>query len=210
MHKGLMGGFTGRIGDKIGYIINGVQYIRSAPKKRTGPVSKEQTIQRGKFSMMTKFLSPLCPFINEVHEKSYRGEPRYHKLFSLNYRKALKGEYPDFSIDYRLLQLTTGALSGIQGIHVNCDKDACLDFHWDDNSNYYMGAHPWDRLYLAFYNEDKKCWEIKINMALREDAFVTTNMSSHRGDRLQIYAGFTSPYKRQVSNSMYLGMIKIK
>jgi hypothetical protein len=209
MRKGLMGGFTGRIGDKIGYIINGVQYVRSAPKKRNGPVSTEQMIQREKFSTMTKFMSPVMPFMNEVHKNKSRGKYQSNKLFSANHREAVMGMYPGFAIDYRQFQLTAGTLPGPLVMHASCDQDAFLNFHWNDNSHDYTGAHPLDRLYLAIYDEEEKNWQMIVNAALREDVFISVDMSDHRGNQVQVYAGFISMDKLKVSNSLYLGMIKI-
>ena len=209
MRKGLMGGFTGRLGDKVGYIINGIQYVRSAPKKRTGPVSTEQMIQREKFSNMIKFMSPVMPFMNEVHKNKSRGKYQSNKLFSANHREAVMGEYPHFMIDYRRFRLTAGTLSGPRKMHLSFDQDSFLNFHWKDNSHDLTGAHPLDRLWLAFYDGDRKCWEIQTNTALREDIFVSIDVSNHRGNRLQVYAGFISVDKRKVSDSQYLGMIKI-
>ena len=209
MHKGLMGGFTGRLGDKIGYIVNGVQYVRSAPKKRTGPITEGQIIQREKFSMMIKFMSPVAPFMNEVHKNKSRNKYYSNKLFSANHREAVMGDYPDLAIDYRRFQLTAGTLSGPCRMHLSCDPDAFLNFHWIDNSRDYTGAHPLDRLYLALYDEKEKRWELIVNTALREDIFVSIDMSNHRGNQVQVYAGFISVDKRNVSNSQWLGMIKI-
>jgi len=209
MQKGLMGGFTGRIGNTIGYIVNGVQYVRSAPKKRTGPLSPAQIIQREKFSLMTKFLAPLTSFMNETHKYYIYRKTGYSKHFSLNYHEALIGEYPDFAIDYRRIRLTTGSLAGHSGIHVSCGQKGFLDFHWNDNSCSGQGAYPCDRLLLAFYDEDEKCWEIKNEMALRMDGFLTIQMGNHRGNRLQVYTGFTSPDRQRVSKSQYLGMINV-
>ena len=48
MHNGLLGGFSGKIGYVVGYLMNGKQYVRSAPKKFTRPASPEQMIQRNK------------------------------------------------------------------------------------------------------------------------------------------------------------------
>lgn len=209
MRKGLLGPFTGKIGGMIGYFMNGKQCVRKATQKITGPPSMEQTIQREKFSMMTRFLAPLRPFMNEVHKYIYRNENRYYKLFSLNYHEALKGDYPDFFIDFRNVILTTGSLSGIYQTQVSCNKQAALDFHWINNSGDYSHAHHWDSLYLGFYDEYTKCWEFMINVAAREDEFVTIDMGFHRGNCLHVYAGFISEDKRRITNSKYLGAIKI-
>jgi hypothetical protein len=209
MRKGFMGGFTGRLGDKIGYIVNGVQYVRSAPKKRMGPGTAEQIIQREKFSLMTKFMSPVAPFMNEVHKNKNCGKYYSNKLFSTNHREAVMGKYPEIAIDYRRFQLTAGTLPCPAMMNISCDQDAFLNFHWDDESNRLSTAHPLDRLWLAFYDGDRKCWEIQTNSALRGDIFISVDMKNHRGNQVHVYAGFISVDKRKVSNSPYLGEIKI-
>ena len=209
MYNGILGGFSGRIGNIIGYMMNGYQYIRLAPNKRTGAATTAQMIQRKKFSTMIKFMSPVAYFMNDVHKNKTRGKYCSNKLFSANHREAVMGEYPYFTIDYRQFQLTAGTLSGPRLMHVSCDQDAFLNFHWDDQSNDYTDAHPLDRLYLAIYDEEEKNWELIVNAALREDIFISVDMKNHRGNQVQVYAGFISMDKRRVSNSQYLGMIKI-
>ncbi len=112
MYNGILGGFSGRIGNIIGYMMNGYQYIRLAPKKRTGAATTAQMIQRKKFSIMIKFMSPVASFMNDVHKNKTRGKYCSNKLFSSNHREAVMGEYPYFTIDYRRFQLTAGTLSG--------------------------------------------------------------------------------------------------
>jgi hypothetical protein len=172
-------------------------------------MSPGQIIQQEKFSLMTKFLVPLALFMNEVHKYQNRGKTGYHKLFSMNYREALAGQYPDFRIDHRRIRLTTGSLAGHSGIHVSCGQKGFLDFHWEDNSRDGQHADQCDLLYLAFYNEEEKCWEIKINMALRLDGFLTIRTGNQPGNRLQVYSGFISADGQRVSNSRYLGMINL-
>lgn len=209
MYNGILGGFSGRVGNIIGYMMNGYQYIRLAPNKRTAAVTTAQMIQRKKFSTMTKFMSPVASFMNDVQKNKTRGKYCSNKLFSANHREAVIGAYPDFTIDYRRFQLTAGILSGPRVMHVICDQDAFLNFHWDNQSNYNPDSHPLDRLYLAIYDEEEKNWEMIVNAALREDIFISLDMSNHQGNQLQVYAGFISVDKRKVSNSQYLGMIKI-
>jgi Family of unknown function (DUF6266) len=209
MYNGILGGFSGRIGNIIGYMMNGSQYIRLAPNKRTGAATMAQLIQRKKFSTMTRFMSPVASFLNDVHKNKTRGKYSCNKLFSANHQEAVTGEYPWFTIDYRRFQLTAGTLPGPREMHVSCDPDAFMNFHWEDQSNRNSDAHPFDRLYLAIYDEEEKNWELIVNAALREDVFISVDMKNHRGNQVQVYTGFISADKRKVSNSQYLGGIKI-
>src|ERR1700712_4035513 len=100
MQKGLLGGFSGKVGSVVGYMRNRKQYVRSAPKKSTIPASMDQITQREKFSMMTKFLSPLRPFMIESHRYYYRNQNGYRIMFSDNCRNAPRGEHPYLFIEY--------------------------------------------------------------------------------------------------------------
>ena len=49
LNNGLLGGFSGKVGDFIGSTCRGVEYIKSQPVKMTKKKTKSQTIQRSRF-----------------------------------------------------------------------------------------------------------------------------------------------------------------
>lgn len=209
LQKGFMGLFSGRIGNLVGYNINGVQYVRSLPRKRKKPPTSAQKVQRKKFSLMIKFLSPLVPFIRELQSVQKFGKPGYGRIISRNHKQVIGGTYPNFVIDFRQLQISAGSLGIPTSIKVSCDGKGVLNFRWRNDYSYLDHSNPSDRLWLACYDEDEKSWEIMKEAGFRRDENIKINFKRHRTNRLQVYAGFISFDCKRVSNSRYLGMINV-
>jgi len=208
MIKGLLGGFTGRLGNVVGYYYRGVNVIRTIPRKRKGPGKPAQIEQRVKFGMAVKFLKPLAPFMNRIHGKCFKNMSGYNKLCSLNMKQIITGAWPDFRIDYRQVKLTVGHLPRAVNATIALEKKSRIAVQWEAGL-YHDHALPTDQLYLAFFEEESKKWKVLENIATRKDDRIVMDMVEYRCCRLQFYTGFISENGIRVSNSQYLGMINI-
>src|ERR1700676_3571729 len=106
MESGVLGIFSGKNGDVVGYKRGGVQCIRSIPRKKNTDHSPVRIAQMAKFGLLTKFLSPLSRFMNQAHKKTFKNISVYNKLCSLNMKEIVTGDYPDFKIDYHKVVVT--------------------------------------------------------------------------------------------------------
>ncbi|MBC7418373.1 MAG: hypothetical protein H7325_09480, partial [Pedobacter sp.] len=100
--NGIPGGFSGKIGNVIGYIYNGRQVIRSVPRKSNKPATAAQQRQRMAFSLVSKFLVPLRALIN----KAYGTKSNYQKALSYHTKEAIKGVFPDLALDFSKVVIT--------------------------------------------------------------------------------------------------------
>jgi Family of unknown function (DUF6266) len=206
MRKGPLGGFTGKLGGKVGYNFRGENKVRNAPKKYEGLVSFAQMEQRQKFSIGVKFLAPLRDFMNQMHKRTIRGISGYDKLSSANMTTMITGSYPDFSIDYNKVRLTTGSLPGVNNPSISCTDGGVLIIRWNDNSSNGSARYS-DRIYVAFYDKESETWLIREQIAERGDGGKRLDMPAFRGKLLQVYIGLSSADGLRVSDSLYLGMI---
>ena len=55
--KGILGGFSGKVGNVIGSTWKGIDYMRSKPGARTGTFSSAQKEQQAKFAIAIGFVS---------------------------------------------------------------------------------------------------------------------------------------------------------
>jgi hypothetical protein len=64
--KGILGGFSGKVGTVVGASWKGIAYMRSLPQKVKNPRTTGQRSQRSKFSLALKLLQPLTAFCVQV------------------------------------------------------------------------------------------------------------------------------------------------
>ena len=61
--KGIMGGFSGKVGNIVGASWKGIAYIRSLPASVHNPRTEKQVTQRTRFSLMGRLLKMLTPIL---------------------------------------------------------------------------------------------------------------------------------------------------
>ena len=133
--QGYMGPFRGKLGTAVGSKWKGLYVLRSRPpRKRTGPASESQLEVQAKFLLMTKFLRPLTDLLNQTFKKSAVNMSGANKAFAEN-KKAVTGAYPDFTIDYAKVILSTGNFDNAGGPAAKSAEAGKLVFTWTDNSN---------------------------------------------------------------------------
>ena len=98
--KGILGGFSGKVGTVVGGNWKGIDYMRSKANKRNSVPSQKQLEQQLKFGLMMKFLQPMSALL-EVSFSDYAiRKTGINSAFAYNYANAITGAFPDFAIDY--------------------------------------------------------------------------------------------------------------
>src|SRR6476660_4673727 len=99
--KGLMGAFSGRIGNLVGSTWNGIAYMRSLPDlKRKPKVSPAQRAQRAKFRIAMKFVHSMHELFMMTFKDKASGKTGINNSLAYTMRYAMKGSFPDMEIDY--------------------------------------------------------------------------------------------------------------
>ncbi|HVY73630.1 MAG TPA: DUF6266 family protein, partial [Puia sp.] len=138
----------------------------------------------------------------------------YNKAISYNIKNAITGVYPDFTIDYESLLVGRGDLPGALSHALDNPAPGQLKISWTGNVGKGK-AKGTDRVYTALYCEEKKIWtEGQIQDASRLQEVLTLEPKSSvdenmAGNTLHVYLGFISADGREVSNSAYVGSVKI-
>ena len=63
INQGILGGFSGKVGNVVGGNWKGINYMRVKPASVANPKTVGQVNQRTKFSERLKFLQPMKDFI---------------------------------------------------------------------------------------------------------------------------------------------------
>ena len=110
--KGVLGGFSGKIGNVVSCLRHGKYYLRTLPEKVNHPNTEKQLAQRMRFSLVQQFLKPICKFIHLGFGAYAEGRSAYNAAMSYNLEHALTGSYPSLSIDFARARVSHGNLPG--------------------------------------------------------------------------------------------------
>src|SRR5690606_18987475 len=104
--QGVLGGFSGKVGNVVGGSWKGIDYMRIMPANVANPKSPGQLDQRSKFSTVLQFLQPLVDFVKVGFKLYAKNMTQFNSAMSYNLLNAITGTYPNFSIDYRTALLS--------------------------------------------------------------------------------------------------------
>ena len=204
--KGILGGFSGRVGTVIGFMRNGISYMRSIAASVTQPNTPAQLEQRARFKTAITFLRPLNELL-KIGFKNYTG-----KLSALNYamshtlQTGIRGIYPEFSIDFANVLLSRGTLAGALNPNVLSLAAGQVTFAWDDNSDE-LNAEATDGALLVAYNPTRNEAVFTNGESTRVDGTQTLSVpTSYTGDSLECYMAFVDA-KGNVADSKYIGPV---
>ena len=133
--KGILGGFSGKVGNVVGACIRGIDYMRSLPRKSTKPPTEAQLKQRTTFGLVVAFLRPITALIN-VGYQSYKGkETPMNAATSYHVEKAVTGVYPNLSIDYPKVVISKGTLLQVASAEIDTTAGTSeIEFSWRNNA----------------------------------------------------------------------------
>ncbi|MDI1255877.1 MAG: DUF6266 family protein [Flavobacterium sp.] len=204
IRKGILGGFSGKVGPVVGSTWRGKDVMRSLPKKGNRIATAEQLEQRAKFGLMTRFLAPLSGKLSVYYGQPSEDKSRMNLATSYHIREAITGIYPDYTVDYPKVILTKGELLGLESAAAVAQAGAIMTITWEDNAGQSQ-AKADDVLFSVFYNQTKGLLEWQQS-AIRSAATATVNLPNHwTGDTVHCWASFASADDKLVANSRYLG-----
>lgn len=200
---------SGSIGNEIWCIRNGKNYKRTKPVSVHNPRTPGQLEQRARFSVMVKFLQPLKDFLRVGFESQAGAMSPFNAAMSLNYKNALSGTYPDFKINYSKVMVSRGNLPGPKQPAVISNIPGKVDFTWVDNSSEY-NARGDDMVLLLVYNPDRQEAINFFGGNSRYKGWQSVTLPlSFAGDEVQCYIAFQNAGQSQVSDSQYLGSLRV-
>lgn len=109
-YKGINGPVSGKVGNVVFTTRNGRGYVQSMPKPRTKPPTSAQIIQRARFGLVMRFLSPLRGILNASYLKVNRKIGGLQAAAKQILSEAIIGEFPQLAIDFSKVSLTRGNL----------------------------------------------------------------------------------------------------
>lgn len=208
--KGILGGFSGKVGTVIGSNWKGIDYIRSLPKPSSKPASLAQKDQRLRFSAVIKFLKPINAVLN-IGYHSVRGmKTPLNAAVSYHVKNAIMGTYPNYELDMSKVVFSQGELVGpwLPTLAIGVSGD--LEVRWQNNSDMGVFAHADDDAFLLIYNANKLQFVVLEHAASRsEEAINLILPANFFGDELACWLSFVSKDGKKVATSLFIGTITV-
>ena len=207
--KGILGGFSGRVGTVIGGHWKGIAYMRSLPAQVSNPKTLPQKQQRAKFLLTLNFLKPLIEVIRVGWKLYANKQSQFNAALAYTVSNAITGDYPDYEIDPTKVLISRGALTSAVNPNVSAIGSNTVSVSWIDNSG--IGtASPDDKALIAIINFSKNQVASSICEALRSDAATTLMLPADWiGENVDVYLGFVSDDRKQIANSIYVGVVQV-
>lgn len=209
LKKGILGGFSGKVGNVVGASWKGIDYIRSLPASVKNPRTNGQVAQRTKFSATMEFLRPLNPLINVGFRSAATGRlTAMNAAMSYNVKNAVKGEFPDFEVDFERVLFSRGSLTGASRASANAEAGG-LVYDWESSEATNIDAS--DEVVFMAYNSDRKEAVYTIGDATRMLGYGDLAVPElWVGDTLHTYMAFVSLDGKASSNSIYTGSVVVE
>ena len=206
--KGILGGFSGKVGTVVGGSWKGISYMRSLPQKVKNPRTEGQVSQRSKFAITMYYLKPMTAFLRTGWKLYAHRQSPINAAMSYALANAITGAYPDYDIDPSKVLVSRGSLATAVNANAN-DAGGSIDISWDDNSGV-SNAKQTDKALIAIANPTKgeavTITTGEERMTGYQNVAIPADWS---GDEVQVYLGFISEDGKEVSNSVYLGVINL-
>jgi hypothetical protein len=207
--KGILGGFSGKVGTVVGASWKGIAYMRSLPQKVRNPRTPGQVSQRTKFAVTLNFLKPLNGLLRTGWKLYAHRQSPINAAMSYTIANAITGTYPNYAIDPSKVYVSRGGLAPALNGKAKPSAGASIIFDWDDNSGS-SAAKQTDKALLAVVNPAKSEAVFDTTGATRAETTLSVNLPADWvGATVEAYIGFISEDGREVANSVYLGSIAI-
>jgi hypothetical protein len=208
INKGILGGFSGKVGTVIGGTWKGIAYMRSIGTNRVLNPTEKQLSQQLKFALAMRFLQPMAGLLNiSFHDFAIR-MTGINNALSYTLDNAITGVYPSFEIDYAEALVSRGNLPNVLGPAVTSGAGSVLTFSWTDNSGVGI-AKATDKAIFVAYCPDLRQAIYTTAGGLRSDLTGELNLLPFSGLAVETWIGFISESGNIVANSIFTGEVTV-
>ncbi len=207
--QGVLGGFSGKVGNIVGGTWKGIDYMRIKPSNVANPKTQGQVDQRSKFSNVLQFLQPMKDFVKVGYKNYAIKMTQFNSAMSYILKNAVTGSYPNFTIDYANALISRGSLAGVINGAAASSVAGAVEFTWGDNSSE-GNAQATDKALILAYNKTKGEAIFVTDGAVRTTGTQTLTVpDDFSSDSVECFIAFISADGLSVANSKYVGSIAV-
>jgi hypothetical protein len=205
--KGILGGFSGKVGTVVGASWRGIEYMRSMPSKRKGADTERQLAQKTKFTLMREFLKSMPDLLTMGYKGQALQMTELNSALSYHLKNAVTGTYPDFSIVYPQVLLTRGNLPNATAPAAAAGAAGSINFSWTDNSG--IGkAKASDKAILVAYSETLK-HAVYVIQPLRSAQSGILAAPAFSSQQVHTWISFLTEDETDIATSIYTGTVNV-
>jgi len=203
--KGILGGFSGKVGTVVGANWRGKDIIRSLPKESQKQASEKQLLQQAKFKLAVAFLQPLKTILSQYFGSGSGVKSRVNLAtsYTMNEATQVVADVPELM--YNKVLITRGELTGFQNAVLSTQAGGILDLEWEDNSAQ-GNASPSDQVSVVSYCKELNDFQIFEGIVVRSDLMASVTLPNFCiGKTIEVWTFLNTEKQTFASNSFYLG-----
>lgn len=205
-NKGILGGFSGKVGTVVGVNWRGKNIMRSLPTKKKKTATPAQAKQRAKFTLAAQFMGPLKA-ITDKYFGEYQGSKSRTNLAMSHQilRTIVDKEDGTFEIDFSQVVISKGVLPNIAVESIAVDENK-LNLTWKSNANANLASEN-DKLIVVIFSKSQNAFSINLDTdATRSSEAVTITLpQGFAADDNEVWVLLASDDNAINSTSAYLG-----
>jgi hypothetical protein len=206
-NKGILGGFSGKVGNVVGSTWKGITYMKSQPTPTDKEPTTAQVSQQAKFKTGLHFVQSMAGLVALSFRNYAVKMSGFNNAFSYTMKHAVTGSYPAYTVDYSMALISRGDLPNAANPAATVAAHI-VNFAWADNSG--IGrAKADDKAILAVYCADFNQTLYTTGSALRSAGADTLDVTEFAGKQVQTYIGFISADGKEIANSVYTGQLAV-
>ena len=203
--KGILGGFSGKVGPVVGATWRGMDVIRSRPKSSRRTPSEKQLEQQLKFKLAISFLQPIKSIQSLYFGMGSGVKSRVNLAVSYTISEAIQMVAGLPELIYNKVLITRGELTSFQNAVLTTQPGGVLHLEWEDNSTQ-GDAAPKDQVSIVCYCAELNNWEIYEGIVMRSDLMADVTLPAYcLGKTMEVYAFLNNEKQTAASTSLYLG-----
>ena len=208
--KGILGGFSGKVGNVVGVRWRGRDIMRSLPQRGNYEPTQLQIDQRERFSTVVAFLTPIKDVVSAYYGKQQGDKSAYNLATGYHIREAL---LPDpiegYLINYLKVLISKGDLRGLNNATATPDAGQQVTISWSDNSGQ-GNASATDQLVVVAYCEALDLFEVANPAGTRDLTTVQLPLPAYwAAQEVQLWATFVTTDQKLAATSTYLGAVTL-
>ncbi len=207
--KGILGGFSGKVGTIVGANWRGKDIIRSIPTPSGRPPSEKQMLQQMKFKLVVSFLRPLGLIQKKYFGLNSGAKSRINLAVSYTINEAVQMVADVPELIYNKILITKGDLTGFQNVTATPQAGSKIGLNWEDNTAQGNAAAT-DRVTLVCYCKELNSFAV-FEAAAERSALTTevTLPSYYAGKEMQVWVYLNTLEETIACNSFYLGALTL-
>ncbi|MDP1814575.1 MAG: DUF6266 family protein [Leadbetterella sp.] len=207
--KGILGGYSGKVGNVIGTSWKGKDVVRSLPTIRKNRVfTQTQLDQQEKFGLMIQFTKTMSSLLSTTFKAYGKGVSAINAAMSYNLQNAINSLVSPFNISYPLILVSRGVLPNTSQASATGIAGNKIQFNWANNAGIGKASDN-DKVILVVHCPALNHTEYILGGKMRNELTQTMDLPLFSGETVETWLAFISESGTIVSNSMYTGFVNV-